>query len=101
MYRNPEVKIEIKSGMGMDAIHTLLASALEFPDYYGGNWDAFDECVNDDDASNPPEKLFVLGWDNFVSEHPEEAKLFWSCIHSRLEPRKKPTETFVSPRPSL
>ena len=26
---------------------TLVAQALEFPGYYGRNWDAFDECIRD------------------------------------------------------
>ena len=97
MYRTPELKIEIKQGMGVEEIHSLLASALEFPSYYGKNWDAFDECINDDDASNPPEKLIILGWDVFIAEHPKDAKLFWECIEDRKE-TKKPMEVLVSPR---
>ncbi len=29
------------------AAHEELARAFDFPDYYGGNWDAFDECIAD------------------------------------------------------
>jgi hypothetical protein len=97
MNRTTERQIEIKEGMGMDEIHSLLASALCFPDYYGKNWDAFDECINDDDASNPPERLIILGWDVFVSEHLIDAKGFWSCIEKRGE-TKNPMEVLVSPR---
>ena len=97
MYRTPELKIEIKSGMDMGEIHSLLAEALEFPDYYGKNWDAFDECINDDEASNPPVKLIVKGWDHFIREHIKDAKLFWSCIEERKN-TKKPTEVLVTPR---
>jgi len=97
MYRTAELKIEIKSGMEMDEIHSLLAFAFEFPDYYGKNWDAFDECLNDDEISNPPERLIIEGWDIFISEHLRDAKLFWSCIEGKTE-TKKPTEFFVTPR---
>lgn len=97
MYRTPELKIEIKSGMDIGEIHSLLAEALEFPDYYGKNWDAFDECINDDEASNPPVKLIVKGWDHFIREHINDAKLFWSCIEERKD-TKKPTEVLVTPR---
>ena len=97
MYRTPELKIEIKQGMDSEEIHSLLAKALEFPDYYGNNWDAFEECINDDSASNPPEILIIKGWDNFVREHLANAKLFWSCIESRGS-TKKPTKVLVSPR---
>ena len=97
MYRTPELKIEIKPGMGIDEIHSLLAKAMEFPEYYGNNWDAFDECINDVGASNPPEILIIKGWDNFIREHSRDAKLFWSCIEQR-EITKKPTTVLVTPR---
>lgn len=97
MYRTPELKIEIKSGMDIDRIHSLIAVAFEFQDYYGKNWDAFDECINDDEASNPPVKLIIEGWDHFIHEHLKDAKLFWSCLEGRKH-TKKPTEILVSPR---
>ena len=97
MYRIPELKIEIKSGMDMREIHSLLAVALEFPDYYGRNWDAFEECINDDDASNPPVQLIIQGWDHLIREHLRDAQLLWSCIVERND-SKKPTEVLVTPR---
>jgi hypothetical protein len=30
-----------------DALHNEVAAALQFPDYYGENWDAMDECITD------------------------------------------------------
>ena len=82
--------------MDMDEIHSLLAAAFEFPKYYGKNWDAFDECINDAEASNPPKRLIIQGWDHFVREHLKDAKLFWSCIEERKD-TKKPTEVLVTP----
>ena len=83
--------------MVIEQIHSLLAAALEFPSYYGNNWDAFDECINDDDASNPPERLIIHGWDIFIDEHLRDAKIFWGCITDRKE-TKKPMDIAVSPR---
>ena len=97
MYRTPELKIEIKQGMGIDEIHSLLAKSLEFPEYYGNNWDAFDECINDVSASNPPEILIIKGWDHFIREHPRDSKLFWSCIEGRGATTKT-TTVLVIPR---
>lgn len=97
MYRTPELKIEIEPGMEIDDIHSLLAKAFEFPEYYGKNWDAFYECINDDEVSNPPQKLIVKGWDHFIREHLRDAKLLWSCFEDRTV-TKKPTEVLVTPR---
>lgn len=97
MYRTPELKIEIKDSMDAQDVHVLLARALEFPDYYGHNWDAFEECLNDDSACNPPEILIVRGWDTYIKNHENEAKQFWSCIDQRGN-TKKAMEVFVSPR---
>jgi RNAse (barnase) inhibitor barstar len=30
-----------------EALHNEVAAALQFPEYYGENWDAMDECVTD------------------------------------------------------
>lgn len=30
-----------------EALHNEVAAALQFPDYYGENWDAMDECITD------------------------------------------------------
>jgi RNAse (barnase) inhibitor barstar len=30
-----------------EALLVILAQQLNFPDYFGGNWDAFEECVRD------------------------------------------------------
>jgi len=97
MYRTPELKIEIRSGMSIEDIHELLADALEFPEYCSKNWDAFEECFNDDETSNPPVTLVLCGWHIFISEHPNDARIFWDCITGKINP-KKPTEFFFAPR---
>jgi RNAse (barnase) inhibitor barstar len=30
-----------------ESLHTEVAAALQFPNYYGENWDAMDECITD------------------------------------------------------
>ena len=83
--------------MPIDEIHSLLAAVMEIPDCYGNNWDTFYDCINDDEASNPPEILIVDGWDNFIRELLGDAKIFWSCIEGR-PPTRKPLSVFVTPR---
>lgn len=84
--------------MTVKDIHSLLAKALEFPEYYGCNWDAFDECIADDSVCNPPRKLVIKGWDIFLREHESEAMKFWSCLSDRPATQKKPMEILTSPR---
>jgi RNAse (barnase) inhibitor barstar len=45
------------------AAHAELARAFAFPDYYGDNWDAFDECFGDFAADHPGELIAVV-WDH-------------------------------------
>jgi hypothetical protein len=37
----------VKLGRGKDAIVAGIANALEFPDWFGGNWDALEDCLTD------------------------------------------------------
>jgi RNAse (barnase) inhibitor barstar len=43
--------------------HLELARAFAFPDYYGGNWDAFDECF-DDFIERHSGNLIAVVWDH-------------------------------------
>ncbi len=41
----------------LPSLHLALAEAFGFPAWYGGNWDAFDECF--DDLALPPRVAIV------------------------------------------
>ncbi len=97
MYRNTELTIKFSSNLNINDIHQALAKALEFPEFYGANWDAFNDCINDDKLSNPPETLIIKGWDHFINKYPIDAKTFTSTISKRND-TKKPMTVFVSPR---
>ena len=50
---------------------TILGSALNFPDYYRPNWDAFDDCIGDmmrEDSA--PIALLVIDADRLLAESP-------------------------------
>jgi hypothetical protein len=58
------------------------AAALQFPPYFGENWDALDECLSDLDWL--PANAYVLFIVNAVrvleEGSPEEARQFWSLL---------------------
>jgi RNAse (barnase) inhibitor barstar len=54
-----ELLLDLSGVTNASQLHELLASALRFPDYYGRNWDAFDECVADPEQSAMPDRLVL------------------------------------------
>lgn len=57
-----------------DELHWELAEKLQFPEYYGKNWDAFWDCIRDDEQSVLPSVLRISGWDALRSRLPREAE---------------------------
>lgn len=46
--------------------HAELASAFQFPDYYGHNWDAFNDCMGDFVEEHDGERVAVV-WHNIAA----------------------------------
>jgi len=45
---NSAFSIEVPSKLlSKNALLDFLGNGLHFPDYFGGNWDAFEECIRD------------------------------------------------------
>lgn len=63
-----------------DDLHSILASSLGFPDWYGRNWDAFRDCVTDPELSSIPPQLHVHGFAELSSSLPREARLLRECL---------------------
>jgi hypothetical protein len=40
-------KVDLSGTAGKEGFLRVVAQALEFPSYFGMNWDAFEECIND------------------------------------------------------
>jgi hypothetical protein len=72
-------------GHKMHTTHALFdefAAAWQFPWYFGGNWDALEECLAD--LSWLPAKTYVLGIrraaDILQSDSAEQRRVFWTLL---------------------
>ena len=74
----PAVDIDVSGALTKAELHELLYRKLGFPDYYGRNWDAFDECISDSDLPLP-KSVTVRGMRALAAILPREAALFRKC----------------------
>ena len=59
-------------------VHPLLAEALDFPDYYGCNWDAFWDCITD--MAGIPLHIEIRGLDVLTHIAPRHSKMLCECL---------------------
>ena len=76
------VEIDVGSVRERRELHELLFQNLGFPAYYGGNWDAFDECIRDP-GLGLPDRVVVRGMASLEAALPREAALFRECATAR------------------
>ena len=84
------MNLDVGTATTQQELHTLLAKAFRFPDYYGQNWDAFDECIRDVPV---PETIEISGIDKLRSRLPHEAKLLSQGLTSFVEETHDPKIT--------
>lgn len=77
-----------------ESLHEILAAALNFPGYYGKNWDAFWDCVSDPSQSTVPDVLVLRGWDILKSRLPDDADALKQCLADLV--KKKKNFSFVA-----
>jgi RNAse (barnase) inhibitor barstar len=86
------ITIDVAGVTNREELHALLAEAFAFPDYYGHNWDAFDECIRD--VVLPP-RIHIRGVDALHAQLPREADLLRQCVRAFVEERPDPNGTFL------
>jgi ribonuclease inhibitor len=74
--------VDLSGIKSRDDLHERLAQVFSFPNYYGRNWDAFDECSAD---VAPPVSIVVTGFERLRFILPHEAKMFVGCLRSAAE----------------
>jgi RNAse (barnase) inhibitor barstar len=78
------IVIDLSDILAASALHDVLARTLGFPDYYGRNWDAFDECFGDPDVGLLPDAIRFVGWQTLAQRLPQDAKLLRQSVENGL-----------------
>ena len=92
--------IDLSGVTDKEALLQKIAGVLGFPSYYGGNWDALEECITD--LSWLKAKGFVLVFDNadaLVTHNPQELQTLQSILRSAVaswKNQKTPFYAFVA-----
>ena len=71
--RKETVEIDLNSVQNSEELHDLLKKKLDFPDFYGMNWNAFWDAITG--LVELPEKLILIGWNDMIKKLPEDAKI--------------------------
>lgn len=73
------VLIDVPDGSGRPGFFEASASAFGFPDYFGHNWDAFEECLESQEFDevedlDDADGLLILwsGWGDLAEREPEQ-----------------------------
>ena len=79
-------RLDVSGVRSHDELHDLIAQCLGFPDYYGRNWDAFDECIADS-GLELPSRVVITGVPSLEAVLPREAELLRRCFsYSSVRP---------------
>ncbi|WP_163100705.1 barstar family protein [Peribacillus alkalitolerans] len=73
------VTIDISNVQTTNDLHLLLKDKLEFPDFYGENWDAFWDAITG--LISMPDKLVLIGWSEFEKSLPSDAKIMKELLY--------------------
>ena len=69
----PGIHLAIVDAAAPEGLFSAFATAFHFPDYFGSNWDALDECLND--LAWLPANGYVLVLNHSASLVPDSVKL--------------------------
>jgi ribonuclease inhibitor len=76
--RREVVEIDLSAISTSRELQLLLARSLDFPGFYGCNWDAFWDAITGLVAM--PRRLRLVGWSALVARLPEDARMMRGCL---------------------
>jgi len=83
MTRKAIVSFDLSTIDTVRELHELMASTLQFPDWYGPNWDAFWDVIIG--LVEMPLTLQLIGWDDFRQRFPRDAFIMQKCLTELAE----------------
>jgi RNAse (barnase) inhibitor barstar len=80
MARPDEITLDMSGIHDEETLHEYLSRILDFPGYFGFNFDAFWDCITTDDQSTMPSHLIVTGLLDLKTHCPEGHSKFMDCL---------------------
>ena len=75
---NNEIIIDCSEINNKKELHEQFKTKLNFPEYYGMNWDAFWDCITE--MNNLPNKLIMKNWSKLKLKLPKDTKILEEII---------------------
>jgi ribonuclease inhibitor len=80
--RREIIEVDLSEVTTSQELHTELSRVLEFPDFYGQNWDAFWDGITG--LVEMPIRLHFHGWQNLVEQLPNDAQRLQKCLEDMI-----------------
>lgn len=80
MARPDEMTLDVSGIYDEETLHEYFSKVLDFPGYYGFNFDAFWDCITDDDQSTMPSHLIVTGLADLKTHCPAGRSKLMGCL---------------------
>lgn len=78
MTRLQRVDIDLSEVASSSELHSVLSDALDFPGWYGCNWNAFWDAITG--LVEMPAQLRLSGWEALSERLPDVAPLLRECL---------------------
>ena len=80
MEKPEEILLDLSGIINSETMHEYLSTRLNFPAYYGYNFDAFWDCITDEQLSDMPNTLIVEGLKALKKHLPDEHNKLLNCL---------------------